>query len=91
MEEPCALWLLLLQKFAIGKLSACEVQELAMAATKSGAKCGFLVRLQGIGSMGQAPGNCHRDLIRLDRLLVFFIGEGSGRLFDCFFIGEGSR
>ena len=26
MEEPCALWLLLLQKFAIGKLSACEVQ-----------------------------------------------------------------
>ena len=71
MEEPCALWLLL-QKFAIGKLSACEVQELAMAATKSGAKCGFLVRLQAIGSMGQVPGNCHRDLIRLDRLLIFF-------------------
>ena len=75
MEEPCALWLLLLKKFAIGKLSATEVQEIALAATKSGAKCGFLVQLQAIGSMGQAPGNCHRGLIRLDRLLIFFTGR----------------
>lgn len=29
--EPCALWVLLLRKFAIGKLSAVEVQELASA------------------------------------------------------------
>ena len=36
MHCGCCSW-----KFAIGKLSACEVQELAMAATKSGAKCGF--------------------------------------------------
>ena len=77
MEEPCALWLLLLQKFAIGKLSACEVQELAMAANKSGATCGFLVKLGSIGSMGQVPGNCHRDLCRLDSIF-FLTGRNNG-------------
>ena len=77
MEEPCALWLLLLRKFAIGKLSACEVQELAMAANKSGATCGFLVKLGSIGSMGQVPGNCHRDLCRLDSIF-FLTGRNNG-------------
>ena len=64
MEEPCALWVLLLRKFSIGKLSALEVQEVASAAVKSGADNAEMRALQGLGGMGHARGNVHRDLVR---------------------------
>ena len=53
-----------MQKFALGVLSAREVQQFADAAVKSGASRPELVALQGLGSMGQRPGNVHRDLMR---------------------------
>jgi hypothetical protein len=64
MEEPCALWVLLLRKFSIGKLPALEVQEVASAAVKSGADNAEMRALQGLGGMGHARGNVHRDLVR---------------------------
>ena len=48
-----------------------------MAANKSGATCGFLVKLGSIGSMGQVPGNCHRGLCRLDSIF-FLTGRNNG-------------
>ena len=64
MSEPCALWCLLMKKFAIGKLSAVEVQQLAAAAVKSGATSAEMRELQSLGSMGTCPGNCFRDMQR---------------------------
>ena len=56
--EPCPLWTLLLRKYALGKLSAVEVQEFASAAWMH-LKCKL-----SRGSMGAIPGNIHRDLQR---------------------------
>ena len=64
MAEPCALWVLLLRKFALGKLSAIEVQELAAAAVKSGLDRTEIRGLQSLGAMGHQPGNAHRDMLR---------------------------
>ena len=64
MSEPCALWCLLMKKFAIGELSAVEVQQLAAAAVKSGATSAEMRELQSLGSMGTCPGNCFRDMQR---------------------------
>ena len=64
MAEPCALWVLLLRKFALGKLSAIEVQELAAAAVKSGLDRTEIRELQSLGAMGHQPGNAHRDMLR---------------------------
>ena len=52
MAGPCALWVLLLRKFALGKLSAIEVQELAAAAVKSGLDRTEIRELQSLGAMG---------------------------------------
>ena len=62
--EPCALGLLLLRKFAVGKLSAIEVQEIAQAAWQSGLESPDIQELRGLGAMGHQAGNCHRDLLR---------------------------
>ena len=51
-------------KYALGKLSAVEVQEFASAACKSGADAPEMQALQRLGSMGAIPGNIHRDLQR---------------------------
>ena len=56
------LWLLLMQKFALGKLSAKEVQELADAALKSEGAADLLP-LQAFGGHGRSPQNIHRDLM----------------------------
>lgn len=64
MTEPCALWVLLMRKFALGKLSAIEVQEVAMAAVKSGLESPEMKELQALGALGHQPGNAHRDLMR---------------------------
>ena len=64
MAEPCALWVLLLRKFALGKLSAIEVQELAAAAVKSGLDRKEIRELQSLGAMGHQPGNAHGDMLR---------------------------
>ena len=64
MAEPCALWVLLLRKFALGRLSAAEVQSIASAAVKSGAASTEMRELQSLGAMGNQPGNAHRDMIR---------------------------
>ena len=66
LEEPHSpLWLLLLQKFALGKLSATEVQALASAACLSGCTARDLHGLAALGGHGNSPQNCHRDLTRL--------------------------
>ena len=53
-----------MRKFAIGKMSAVEIQQMASAAVKSGANTEEMVQLQKLGGFGQVPGNCHRDLQR---------------------------
>ena len=53
MSEPCPLWVLLVQKFALGTTSAIELQHLADAAVKSGASTPEMLQLQGLGAMGQ--------------------------------------
>lgn len=55
---------LLMRKFALGKLSAIEVQEVAMAAVKSGLESPEMKELQALGALGHQPGNAHRDLMR---------------------------
>ena len=62
--EPCSLWVLLLRKFALGRLSAIEVQEMAAAAVKSGLDKKEIRELQSLGAMGHQPGNAHRDMVR---------------------------
>ena len=64
MADPCPLWSLLLRKFALGKMSAIEVQEVASAAVKSGAATPEMVELQKLGTFGLTKGNCHRNLMR---------------------------
>ena len=64
MANPCPLWGVLLRKFAIGKISAAELQEISSAAVKSGANSQEMLGLQSLGTMGQVKGNCHRDLCR---------------------------
>ena len=64
MAEPCSLWVLLLRKFALGRLSAIEVQEMAAAAVKSGLDKKEIRELQSLGAMGHQPGNAHRDMVR---------------------------
>jgi hypothetical protein len=41
------------------------LQELAAAASESGLQSPCIVQLANIGSAGNHPGNCHRDLIRI--------------------------
>ena len=62
LETPLAI--LLLHKFCWGKLSACDVQMLAEAAQKSGAKGQDLACLARLGANGLSKNNCHRDLVR---------------------------
>ena len=64
MANPCPLWSLLLRKFALGKMSAIEVQEVASAAVKSGAATPEMIELQKLGTFGLTKGNCNRDLMR---------------------------
>ena len=53
-----------MRKFALGKMSAAEVQQMAAAAVKSGANSPDMIGLQSLGGMGQVKGNIHRDLVR---------------------------
>ena len=64
VELKTPLAVLLLNKFAWGKLSATEVQEYADTALKSGAKGFDLECLAKIGAHGQSKNNCARDLER---------------------------
>ena len=72
MSEPCALWCLLMKKFAIGKLSAVEVQQLAAAAVKSGATSAEMRELQSLGSHGHLS----RELVQ-GYAAKIFSGPGS--------------
>lgn len=76
-DENSPLGLLLLQKFALGGLSAIEVQKLAEAATASGAKAWDLGKLSQLGGCGSSPQNCYRDLCR-----TFFKGLVSPEAVD---------
>ena len=62
--EHSSLWLLLMQKFSLGKLSASEVQRFAEAAIKSGCTAPDLESLAAIGAHGNSKQNCHRDLVK---------------------------
>ena len=62
--EHSALWLLLMQKFSLGLLSASEVQALASAACQSGANANDLLGLAALGAHGNNKQNCHRDLVK---------------------------
>ena len=64
MADPCPLWCVLLKKFAMGKMSAVEVQEMAAAAVKPGANSAEMLELEALGSYGSKPGNCNRDMLR---------------------------
>ena len=61
---PIVVFAVLMRKFALGKMSAAEVQQMAAAAVKSGANSPDMVGLQSLGGMGQVKGNIHRDLVR---------------------------
>ena len=63
-EEHSPLWLLLLQNFSLGKLSAADVQALANAACLSGSNATDLLGLAALGAHGNSSQNCHRDLVR---------------------------
>lgn len=62
-EEHSPLWLLLLQKFALGNLSAAEVETLANAACLSGCSASDLQGLAGLGGHGNSLQN--RDFAKL--------------------------
>ena len=64
VELKTPLAVLLLNKFAWGRLSATEVQEYADTALKSGAQGFDLECLAKIGAYGQSKNNCARDLER---------------------------
>ena len=64
-EAHSPLCTLLLHKFALGKVSAVEVQQYADAAVKSGASHSDLISLQRLGGRGRSPQNTRRDLCRL--------------------------
>ena len=63
-EQHSPLFLTLVKKFAVGKISAPEVQEIADAAVKSGSTSADLTKLQLLGSHGSSNKNIHRDLMR---------------------------
>ena len=60
--QPSTLFLLLMKKFALGKISARDVQEVAACAIKS-QDSPDVVQLASIGGYGSNPQNCHRDLM----------------------------
>eukprot|EP00435_Cladocopium_sp_Y103_P048589 s145_g14.t1 len=62
--EHSPLWLLLIQKFSLGKLTALAVQQFADAAVKSGSTAADLHTLQALGSHASSKQNCRRDLMR---------------------------
>ena len=62
LQSPLAI--LLLHKFAWGRLAASEVQQFADTAVKSGATGDDLLTLQRLGGHGSSKNNCHRDLVR---------------------------
>ena len=64
-HEPSPLYLLLIQDFALGKVSATQVQRIADAAVRSGANSEDLLLLQGLGANGFAAQNSHRDMMKL--------------------------
>lgn len=55
----------LLQLWSLGKLSAKCLQELAHAAHADGLQDESIVQLAALGTFGQHPNNCHRDLLVL--------------------------
>ena len=63
LELQTPLAILLVHKFAWGKLSAAEVQVFADSAIKSGAVGSDLLTLQKLGGFGSSTNNCHRDLV----------------------------
>lgn len=63
-HDPSPLWLSLMKKFAVGKLSACDVQEVAECALNSGCDAPDIHTLAGLGASGNTAGNIHRDLMR---------------------------
>ncbi|CAE7266703.1 unnamed protein product [Symbiodinium sp. CCMP2592] len=63
-EQHSPLFLTLVKKFALGKISAPEVQEIADAAVKSGSDAPDLTKLQVLGAHGNWNNSIHRDLMR---------------------------
>ncbi|CAE7809027.1 unnamed protein product [Symbiodinium sp. CCMP2592] len=63
-EPHSPLFLMLVRHFALGKLSASEIQEFADCAVKSGSSAADLLKLQALGAHGESPQNCHRDISR---------------------------
>ena len=62
LQSPLAI--LLLHKFAWGRLAASEVQQFADTAVKSGATGDDLLTLQRLGGHHSSKNNCHRDLVK---------------------------
>ncbi len=54
---------LLIEKWSWGEMSARLLQQIAVAAVEDGCGHGELERIASIGSRGQNPQNCHRDLV----------------------------
>ena len=63
--EHSPLWLVLVQRYAWGHISASEVQQKAHAAIQRGALGDDLEGLAAIGGYGNSLGNAQRDLVRL--------------------------
>ena len=62
------MWCLLMRKFALGKMSAAEVQQMAAAAVKSGANSPDMIGLQSLGGMGQVKGHFSTDYYKLAQI-----------------------
>ena len=62
--EHSPLWIVLMQRYAWGHMSASEVQQIAHAAIQSGAQGDDLEGLASIGGYGNSIGNAQRDLVR---------------------------
>ena len=62
LESPLAL--LLLKRWSEGALSAADVQEIALASSRSSADSADVEALGALGAFGSQPGNTHRDLVR---------------------------
>ena len=56
--------LLLLKRWSEGALSAADVQEIALASSRSSADSADVEALGALGAFGSQPGNTHRDLVR---------------------------
>ena len=63
-QTASALGTKLLELWAMGSLSAVQLQQLAHGAVLDGSNHPELICLAGIGAFGSAPGNCNRDLKR---------------------------